>query len=166
MNLQLSSLYSNPTARKYGGIALIFLLGTAVGRYTLPAKVVTKTEVQTVTKVVKDTNRDKKDNTVTTIVETKKPDGTIVKQTQIVDQNQTITQTNTNSNTNSNSTYTQKDTRDVGQLGVNALVGLRLGTGEPLSYGLSVQRRLLGPVEIGAFGFTDKLVGFSLGLRF
>lgn len=164
--MTLSDISNNSNVRKGALLVVIFLVGLATGRYTLPAKIVTKTEIQTVTKVVKDTTQDKKDNTVTTITETKKPDGSVVTQTQIVDKNQTDTKTDVKTDKDMVSKSSETETRDVNQLGVNGLVGLRVGAGESLTYGVSVQRKLLGPVEIGAFGFTDRLVGFSLGLRF
>jgi hypothetical protein len=166
MNLPSFSLPTNPTTRKALAIGLVFLVGLALGRYSLPAKVVVKTEVKTVEKVVQDTTKNEKKNTTTVVTETKKPDGTDITTTEIVDKDQIISNTDTTTNTSTDSTSSKTTTYDTGSLSVAGLAGVQFGGGNAVTYGLHVQKKLLGPVNIGVFGFTDKLFGASIGLRF
>lgn len=166
MNLPSLSLPTNPTTRKALAIGLVFLVGLAIGRYTLPAKVVVKTEVQTVEKVVQDTKRDDKKNTTTIVTETKKPDGTDIKTTETVDKDQITSNTATNTDITTDSTTSKTTTYNTGSLSVAGLAGVQFGGGNTITYGLHVQKKLLGPIDIGVFGFTDKLFGASIGLRF
>lgn len=136
--------------RLYVLLALLLLvIGYSLGRYFTPQKVVTKTviETKTVTVVQRDTQ--------TTVTE--KPDGT--KTTVIVDksidtthQDQTIDKTKTVENN-------KPDWH----------VGLQLAPKNPqyeYFYGVQVERRILGPVFVGAFGDTDRTLGLVVGLEF
>lgn len=160
--------------------ALLLLgIGAAVGRFEAPDKIVTKVVTQTVTQVVtkevvkRDT--EVKKNTVTTITETTKPDGTKVKTTTIANKDDISTDLNknvdTNSNTKTETVATQTVTNEKRQWIVSALVSPShpndniLGSGG-LSYGASVQKEIIGPFYGGAFGLTNQTYGVSLGVTF
>ncbi len=126
------------------------VLSFAVGRFLTPTKI--KTEVKTV-EVEK----------VVTIVEKRiitiheKPDGT-KDTTEVVD-----------SVTNSHTDTLAKDSlreeiKNKSTLNVSVLSAMQLPN-TAIIYGASVQKSLIGPVTIGAFGFTNKTIGLSLGLN-
>lgn len=126
---------------------ITLLVGVSVGRYSLPARV----ETRTVTVERQATS----DHSTTTT--TKRPDGT----TTIVTHNDinTIDQTNSQS-----STVTERETQRWA-LNVTAAIRPAIGQYQPV-YGLSVQYRLVGPFTVGAFGMLDGTLGASAGVRF
>lgn len=52
------------------------------------------------------------------------------------------------------------------KLNVSALVSTDFTRGLAPAYGVSVSKEVLGPVTIGAFGFTSGVFGLSIGLDF
>lgn len=137
------------------GLVLVIaaVVGYAFGRYVQPARIEIRTE--TVTKEVET----KHNNIVTTEHTVKQPDGTIITDTEIKD----------------TSFETKKETQDVKsdtvvqnakpQWKVNLMSNFQAG---PLSYlyGASVERRILGPVFVGAFGNVDQKYGVTVGIEF
>lgn len=136
--------------RLYVLLALLLLVvGIVIGRYTTPEKVVTKTvtEVKTVTVVQHDTQ---------TVI-TEKPDGT--KTTVITDKSVDTTQKD----------KTQETEKTVENYKPQWKVGVQLAPKNPqyeYFYGVEVERRILGPVFVGAFGNTDRTLGLIVGLEF
>ena len=140
---------------------IIILTSTAVlafasGRYSN-----TRPEVKTQTVIQADVkqNEDKKVNE--TVVETKKPDGTVT----------TVTKINENDATDTDETIHEQQSTEVkstaGKWTISGLASANVvhpQTG--LTYGLGVTRQLIGPVSVGAFGFTNGVVGVSLGVTF
>ena len=128
---------------KQGILALLvaFLIGAAVGRYSLPAKVVTKTIVQRV------------DHSTIQRVETKRPDGT-----------DTIV-TSVKRDVDLRSENDKTVTNDVQRWSLLGVAGIGLKDRAP-AYGAEINYRLLGPVEVGAVGLTSGFVGVSVGIRF
>ena len=139
----------------YGLLALLLvgLGGYGAGRYMTPAKIQVKTEI--ITKEVEVTKKDVK------IIEheIKRPDGTIDKTTTTEDK--TVV----------------SDSRDSKSKASEVVVGVKpqwkvqaLTTFKPTSfsylYGISVERRILGPVFVGVHANTDKNVGISLSFEF
>lgn len=128
-------------------IGLISLLvGLAAGRYSLPAKVVTKTVT------VAQTDRQSTDRSTIT----HKSDGTVVIQRNVV----TATEKHeTGESSKSVEHYTAKWT-------VSGLVGIQPLNAKTPAYGAGVDYRVLGPIEVGAWGLSDGTVGLRLGLSF
>lgn len=146
--------------------SVTFLLGLSIGYFALPAKVVTKTETKTVEKLVEDQNKTTKNNKVVVVTETTAPDGTKTKRTEVTDKSVTTADTKTSDDVSSDSKSEKTVTYAKNELSISALVGIQIGDGFTPSYGLSVQKRVLGPIYVGAFGFTNRLAGVSLGLSF
>lgn len=140
------------TRQALGAIGLALLIGVACGRYTLPAKIVTKTVVTT------DSSKHESDHSVVVRTETRKPDGT---DTIITTTQKNVTNVSTADTTSLSSKAVTYDTERWELLGV---AGLDL-RGAP-AYGAEINYRLLGPVTIGAMGLTSGFVGVSVGLRF
>jgi FKBP-type peptidyl-prolyl cis-trans isomerase len=158
-------LSENPYVRKTAIYVIVFTVGAAAGYFSLPAKVVTKTETKIVEKIVEVRAQDKKERQNVRIVETKKPDGTVVKTTEIIKEKDTKTNvaTNTDRTEDNKTEKTVEYSKDGLLISVTASTNLdRPG----LSYGAEVQRRLFGPLWLGAHGSTDKTFGMSLGVSF
>jgi hypothetical protein len=135
-------------------IIIAIAVGYGFGRYVQPAKVVT------VVKEVKTDNQVVDKNIVTTVTETKKPDGsdTIVTKTE----DKSVDKTKENDTFNSTTTTTNQKT----QWRVSALAGLRYDNLTTPNYGAIVEKRLLGPIFVGAWGNSGKEAGISIGLEF
>lgn len=153
---------------------VVFSAGAAVGLYSKPAKIVTKTETQTVTQVItKTVEVDKTDyhkNKVLVETTITKPDGTVIRKREFVDKSEIVTndQTNTDSNSNS-STKTSTETSKTyasDKVSVRALVARNMDHISEELYGVGVDKKLIGPFTVGAFGLTDKTLGLSLGMNF
>jgi hypothetical protein len=156
---------------------VILVSGLAIGRFTLPAKVVTKTQIQIQTQEVvkvqtqyvqtKDANKDY------IRTETKQPDGTIVIKTEIVDKSITHTDDEkvTNDMKSSNTTVTQDKTITFAKNDwhISALAspsGDNKLLNSSLAYGAHVERRIIGPFYLGAFGLSNNTMGLSVGVSF
>lgn len=144
-------------------IVVALVAGLAIGRYSLPAKVVT--EVKTVEAEKKSTQTDRDRKVETTITETKASDGTETKTTKIVDDSTTKRQTNTDTKTDTASR--QETTSKGATLSLSALAGVNPFASIPtMRYGGHISREVLGPVTIGVWGFSDATFGLSVGLNF
>lgn len=136
------------------GILLIGI-GYGTGRYLQPARVEIKKEVE-----IKEVEVTKK-NVVTHehIVKDKDGNETIDRTTE----DKSTEARNTESKTKESTVITNKkpDWR------VNALAALSPDHdfANP-AYGLQIERRILGPISVGAFGLTNKTVGLSVGIEF
>jgi hypothetical protein len=143
-----------------GGV-VIAVVAFGFGRYSVNQPTITQSE-QIKEKEVQhvDTKQDVKK--VTTIV--KKPDGE--ETTTITEDSNTDTKDNTNTLTNENlQTKTEAAAHDT--LNLSALAGINYQQPQQgLIYGVSVTKELIGPITIGAFGFTNGLVGGSIGISF
>jgi len=141
---------------KMSVIGLLLLgLGVAVGRYLAPGKVeVVKEEV------IKEVEVVKKD---VVYVEKKitRPDGTIEEERRIEDKSETERRRDQESR-ESKIVQNAKP-----QWKVSGLVGTKDWTNisTPV-YGISVERRIAGPIFVGAWGTTGSNVGISVGLEF
>ncbi len=161
------------------GLALTLLIGYAFGRYTSPTKIEIKKEVITIEKKVLDVEelkrieleRNKKLRTV--ITEITRPDGTKEKTTRMTEVSSITKNTDTDKKTHEE---TEKETHKTesklvenkhSSLTISALAGLdimNLGSPQKLIYGGHIQKSLLGPIGIGAFGMTNGVGGMSLSL--
>lgn len=136
-----------------------------MGYYATPTKTITKTEVKEVVKVVKEKEKNKQNNKMVVIVETTMPDGTKRKETKIVDKGViTITASeNIDKSTDTKTETVVEHTHD--SLLLYAVAEKNLSSPE-LSYGVGVQKRVLGPFFLGVYGTTQKNIGVTLGLSF
>jgi hypothetical protein len=142
-------------------IVVSLVVGIAIGYYSLPAKIITKTEIKTVTQVVTNTSVKKKDNTVTII--TKKPDGTTI--TLIKDNNVENSISSTQEKTEKDESSSRETDYDKNYLSVGALAVYDFHSGN-YSYGGYINRQFLGPITIGVQATTSPQVGIMLGVKF
>lgn len=127
---------------------LLLVIGIAVGRYTLPTKVVTKTviDTHTVTVVQHDVQT----------VEVDKPDGTktVVTTDKSVD--------TTKSKTDESQTKVTENYKPQWKAAVQFSSSSNL---PDYLYGVTLEKRILGPIFIGGFGNANRQFGVSLGVE-
>lgn len=165
----------NDNVKKGLIILAIFVGGAAVGRFSLPAKVVYQDheviKTVTVTDTKTDTKKqiDEKTDKVTTVTQTEYPDGRKVTTTvttdksvsDIINEAQKDTQTKTDETQTKDITKTTTYSKNDWQ--INAMYTIR----PTQSWGLGVQRRILGPFYIGGFYLqTGNTLGASAGISF
>lgn len=140
---------------KYIVAILLLLLAYAGGRYLQPAKIETVIQEKIVTKEVI------KKDVVTEIREIVKPDGTKETVTIIKDKTEIAKDT-------------QKDLK-VDKIIVNSKPNFKLAgltgidanpNGNTIIYGISVEKRIFGPVSAGIWGLTNKTGGLSVSVEF
>lgn len=147
-----------PSVKMAGAGVIIFVVGAAAGRYTLPAKVetkiVTQTVTQTVTKAddktdVNDHKNEHKDETIEI-----KPDGTKV--IHVVTDDKGVETTKTDDKTDTTTKTDTKTTSDkiVENSKMDWILGFDVAKDvqNPLTgiyYGGSVDRRIIGPIYLG-----------------
>ena len=162
-------------AKRIVAVALLILgAGIAIGRFSLPAKVVetekTVYKDKIVEKIVYVKEKSEKRDLVTIRLVTIKPDGTKTIETKIYDksqieivqkvQSEIVKETDKSTETSKTTEYSTKDWFVAG------LARTNLGGISKPDYGLSVNRRILGPFYLGAFGFTNKDLGAAVGVMF
>jgi hypothetical protein len=123
-----------------------FVLGVGVAYKLLPPKVETKTEVQE--------REVTKNHIVTVVKEVTRPDGTKEK-----------TSTTTDTSVEHKDRQITIEKAAVKDWFVTAGVAKESLTG-PEIYQLSVNRRILGPIYLGASATTEKQIGINVGLEF
>lgn len=133
------------------------VVGFAICYATMPKKIVTQV-VQTDNKKT-DVEQNKRKETTTTTKETK--DGTKETTTKTVEETNTERKTVDKTRTDSSSTTTYGSSG----YGASLLAGTDFSGATPL-YGVSVNKNVLGPINLGAFAFKNGMVGLSLGLQF
>lgn len=133
---------------------LALVVSFAAGRFTATKPNVT---TQTVTNEDKDIKKDVNDEKVTTITEK----STGEKQTTIVEKKTTsvVTDDKIASKTDTKVVNSQQTTSIVGMVGIDYHTKER-------AYGLGVSHDFVGPVSLGVFGFTNGVIGVSIGVRF
>lgn len=147
----------------------------AVGRFSLPAKIVTEIKTVEVEKKTvdkkEDLNTHKKIKRKT--VEKTKPDGE--KTTTTVEVDEDVVNSITDNKTTDSKEKTTDDKKEVtyatSKVTISALAGANIfnvgNSGvNPLVYGINISKPILGPLTLNAFGFNSGLVGFGLGLTF
>lgn len=156
-------------------VAVLLAGGIIIGRYTLPERVITKTETQVVTKeVTKTIEVDKTDyykNKVLIETTTTKPDGTVIKQRKFVDKSVVLNddeKNTTDDKSSTTTTTTQTDTTyNTGYKGsVKIVYAKHLDNLSEDIYGVEVDKKLIGPLVISGLGLTDKTIGLGLGVNF
>lgn len=156
-------------------VLVIFATGAAVGRFSLPAKIVEKEKIVVQEKIVekkvevKDVK--KKDHKIYVRIEHTSPDGTKTVETRIMDDKSSDSSDKTTDDKTDNKTTTDEKSKETVYAQQSLIVSLladetfNKGIAGP-NFGLMVQKRLIGPVYFGAFGLMDKSFGLSLGLAF
>lgn len=149
----------------------VTLASYAAGRWSAPEKIKIETKTVTVEKLIKDTDKttDKDRHKKLVVTEKTDPDGTHTKTTTVTDD--TVTQTNVKSKTTddtASTSDTQKEiTRPSSKVTLSLMAGINLGLGgNPLIYGGSVYKPILGPIGLGVFYLTNGSTGASIGLSF
>jgi hypothetical protein len=139
------------------------ILGCALGRYTLPARVVTTK--QTIEKLVTQSNTATEDHSTTIVTQTRKPDGTTVTTTT---RSNNIDTTTVEKSKDDKDTQSQKTVSyDTSRIGMNALGIMKPFSSTPtMVYGGQIEYRLIGPVKTGIVGLSDGSVGISVGIQF
>lgn len=132
------------------------------GRYSAPEKIkiVTKVEVHEIEKSREEKSGEKIEVTTQII----RPDGTKISRTRLEARHESHKEDDKDT---SSKTVVDKEITNRRGVVVSALVGI--GLTELLKgpmYGVSVQKQVIGPINMGAFGFNDGRVGISLGLEF
>jgi hypothetical protein len=133
---------------------IILAVGVAGGYAMTPTKIEVREKI--VEKKVESTEK-KRDRELVK-VQIKRPDGTVETRTELKDKTEQKTDSTTE-----NSKESEKIVSKGTGLGVQFFV--RGPLNEPV-YGAGVYKKILGPVSIGVFGFTDKAWGLSAGLEF
>jgi hypothetical protein len=159
--------------------------GYALGRYVAPNKVVTHevTRVETVTKVDTQAQERVKELTAqldtlqrhTHTEKTVKPDGTKTTVTDTTVDRSVDTHKDTTADAEQKQTSQTSTVREVTKTvevsrarpdwRVGALVGFDINS-KAFSYGATVERRILGPLSVGAWGLSNGVGGISLTLEF
>lgn len=140
---------------KYKILTGVIIVATAfaAGRYSVPVQV--KDE-----KVKVDTSVVQKDkNTVTHVVTVIKPSG------EKVITRDTTEKTETDKKNDIAETETKTVTKETDKFTISALAGIDLGSKSP-TYGIGLQKNLIGPIIGGVFGFNTGIYGMSVGLQF
>lgn len=137
------------------GVSIVtILLLLAVKHFMAQPDSVTKEKEVTEISRDKDTHR----HTETVIVE--EPGGK--KTTTIVTDENTETKTRKDT---SRQTQVQVESKKS-TINISALAGVNIREPSIPVYGISVSKELIGPVTVGAFGFSNGLVGMSVGINF
>jgi hypothetical protein len=145
------------TTQTKGLIALALLsLSFAAGRYS-----VNETTEHTAIKIdeSRSTNTDKDIKRVEVIV--KEPNGRETRT--ITEEDKSKVSERVDSSTN---IETVIETGKRSTINVSALVGMNWENRHPAIYGISVNKEILGPITIGAWGLNNGTVGLSIGVNF
>lgn len=155
-------------------IGSIVIIGAAFafGRYSAPEKIKIETKTVEVEKKQTDEHKDvaqKKHLKTITVVKVL-PDGTKESKTTVVEDDASRTKDALSQTDDvSKSTDTVKEiTKSSSRLTLSALAGAKISFTETptLVYGGAINRDLIGPINIGVFGLSNGIGGFSLGLTF
>jgi hypothetical protein len=135
--------------KNWDGILGLLLLVVCfyLGRYTAPTKVETKTVAVEVEKV--------KTNQNVVIVEKINKDGSRVKITQSSSQTYKNTET---------SVKNSKVVENKPSVNIHAMAGLDVLNPKGVVVGVHANKQILGPISLGVFGFTNNVIGLSLGM--
>lgn len=148
------------------GITGVFLLGLALGRYSLPSKVITETKTTEDKAIAENTQKDTQKHTKTVTTITKRPDGTEV--TKIITKNDVYTEKHQDLQVHDQKT---SDTRkevdyDSRRLSLYAITEIGLFPARKPMFGAGFDYRFLGPFSSGLYGMQDGTMGITLGVSF
>lgn len=162
----------NTTLRNIIILVVTLAAGVAAGFYLSPQKTVTTETIKYVDRVVekkvylKDTSTKK--NTTTIKLVTVKPDGTRTEETRVVNNDTILVNQSGESNSDSTKVVDKHNQTVVESKKMDTVISLAAKSDfrSGMNYGVSVNKSILGPVYLGAFGFQDGQAGLSLGLGF
>lgn len=147
--------------------SVALLIAFAFGRYSAPEHVKIETKIVEIEKKVVDTDtlRDKHREIV--VKEVVRPDGTKEKVTTTVEDSNTSRKTRTEEETSRTEEKLEEITRGS-KVTLAALVGAPLSLSSPATpiYGGLIYKPILGPIGVGAWGFSNATFGASIGLSF
>lgn len=154
-----------------GGVVLL-ASAVAVGRFTTPTKTVEKEKIvyqdKIITKIVYQKDTSHRKNKVTIKFVKILPDGTKTIETKTYDSSEIeILEKNNLDQTKDTKTVIDKEKLVEFQKGDWMFsFGVKSDLGFNPAYGVFINRRILGPFYLGAFGFTDQTFGASAGIIF
>lgn len=149
------------------------LTAYAAGRFTTPSKIVEKEKIVYKDKIDESKKSEeiasRQKHRILIKLTTVKPDGTRTTETKVY-YSDNIEITKNEQETKKEEKSIDKTTEKVVEYSKNeyfisGLVKTNSSFAAP-AYGLSVSKRFIGPVYIGAFAYTDTTLGCSLGLGF
>lgn len=138
-----------------------YLIAAGAGAALCYAVIPRKTVTVVVTDTKKQTDVEKDKRKETTIVEKVGPDGSKQTTTKIVEDTSTKRVVDERSHTSD----TRETTFGGGGFGASLLVASS-GSLVDRDYGVSVNKSILGPINVGAFFFKSGTIGVSAGLQF
>lgn len=159
MNMQ--DLLKNKYTKLIVGGLLLIGLGFGIGKFSQPAKVITKVETKEVIKIVE--NKQERKNVVVVSDKTTKPDGTVIEHTKTEDKTETDTKTVVDSSKQTKIESTQ--IRDSG-LSIQALAITKLDDFNNREYGVLVKKRIVGNISASALATHKGTFGIAVGLDF
>jgi hypothetical protein len=148
-------------------VLVALAVGATAGFYAKPEKVVTKVEIKKetveVVKVVEKETKNVRNDKELVIIETRFPDGTVKKEKRYVDKS---TVDSIKDRAENKQTVTKEEDKKSTEI-VNRSEDWHVSVGYELlpqqKYQLTVERKIFGPLYVGAFGRTDKSIGVSVG---
>lgn len=135
-------------------LIVALIVGVVIGYYSKPAKVEIKEIVKTV-EVVKEVEVKSKDQKY---IQIKKPDGTVITKIDTHEDSKKESDKKIESYVEKSKTVEARSNWSVSAL-------IKPQNNQPL-YGLVIERRILGPLKIGAFGTIEKSYGLTVGMEF
>lgn len=146
-----------------------FVLGLACGFYAHPSKIEERSHEEDKKQEQKQTDQKVNKDKVTTITETTDASGKKTKVTVITDKSKINTDTHNKLNEQKDIDKEKITTYDTSSLKASLLISKSFETGhytDPLVYGIGIDKKVLGPIWMGAFGYTNRNLGVSFGLMF
>ena len=159
-------------ALKVGALLVIalFIAVTAYAHHSAAGIDQTKTVTQEVIKYNEVDKTDYYKNKTLIEIVTTKPDGTIIKERTFIDKSTIIKDdekhiTDDKSSTTATTSTTSK-TYSSNNGSVRFLVGKNLDKFSEDIYGAQVEKKIIGPFTVGAWGLNNRTLGLSAGMTF
>lgn len=151
------------TKLKWIGVGVLLLaLGFGVGKFSNPAKVITKVETKEVIKFVEVKQENK--NVVITTKKTTQKDGTIVEESKTEDK--TVTKVDTKIDSKKETESETITVRDIGlNIGLLAIKDIS-HFNDKTEYAFVAKKRIFSSVTLNGLITTDKKIGLGLGWDF
>lgn len=155
------------TKTKFFIAVIVAVVAFAFGRHTSPEKVITKTEIKEVevVKVVKEQQKSQQNDRQEHVIITKYPDGRIVTEKYILNKDTIFHEKKENSESKKETDI--KIVKEIENKKPNYMIGALAESGLDMKpkYGVTLDRRVLGPVWMGAYGKTNKEFGLTVKLE-
>lgn len=146
---------------------VLFALGAAIGRYTVPEKVRVETKIVTVEKKTENKNTDVKDHKKITVIEIDNKDGSKTKTTTTTDDSDKRVNDKTTDSIDTSQSSVTETIRGSSKVTISLLAGTKLSfSANPIVFGGIISKPLLGPITVSVYGLSDASGGFGLGLQF